>query len=222
MPQVESQTVEELPVEELKASLLSLDRLAVRRTMLAAAASSTPVTVIDSLVVPVLERIGQGWQAGEISLAEVYMAGRLVEETVDEVLGAPAASARASAAHPKIAMCVLEDSHGLGKRIVSTCLRVAGFEVLDLGLRRTVEDIVEEVRAKGIEILLVSTLMLRAALAVGTLTRRLAEEDLDHVKVVVGGAPFRYDPNLWREVGAHAWGYSASEAIEVVSAMARA
>ena len=35
-------------------------------------------------------------------------------------------------------------------------------------------------------------------------------------KIAVGGAPFLFDPDLWREVGADAMGKNASDAISIV------
>ncbi len=37
-----------------------------------------------------------------------------------------------------------------------------------------------------------------------------------NVKIVVGGAPFRFDDQLWREVGADAMCRTASEAVDVI------
>jgi methanogenic corrinoid protein MtbC1 len=39
------------------------------------------------------------------------------------------------------------------------------------------------------------------------------------VKVVVGGAPFRLDDQLWKEVGADAMGREASEALDIIAKM---
>ncbi len=36
------------------------------------------------------------------------------------------------------------------------------------------------------------------------------------LKILVGGAPFQFDPQLWREVGADAMGLSAADAVAVV------
>jgi methylmalonyl-CoA mutase cobalamin-binding domain/chain len=208
---------EEFNADGLVLALLELDRVRTESILREAAAGSSVVDVVDGLVVPVLERFGARWEAGDVSLAEVYMAARLVEAAVDTVLPPPESPTRGAVeCGSVVAICVLEDSHGLGKRIVSSCLRATGIDVVDLGHRVSVEQAVEEVKARGIDILLVSVLMLRAALAVKQLTARLAEEGLGDVRVIVGGAPFRYDPELWREVGAHGCGRSASEAIEIV------
>ena len=36
------------------------------------------------------------------------------------------------------------------------------------------------------------------------------------VRIAVGGAPFLFDPELWREVGADAMGRSAADAMTII------
>jgi methanogenic corrinoid protein MtbC1 len=66
-----------------------------------------------------------------------------------------------------------------------------------------------------VEILLVSVLMLPSALRVKELRARLTQAGRN-IKIAVGGAPFRYDDQLWREVGADAMGRTASDAVKIV------
>jgi monomethylamine corrinoid protein len=56
--------------------------------------------------------------------------------------------------------------------------------------------------------------MLPSALHIKELKARLSDTD---VKIVVGGAPFRFDEELWKEVGADSFGRDSSEAIEIVT-----
>ena len=44
--------------------------------------------VVDKVVVPALENIGQGWEEGRVSLSQVYMAGRICEGAMGEILPA--------------------------------------------------------------------------------------------------------------------------------------
>ncbi|HIE29714.1 TPA: hypothetical protein EYP66_20790 [Candidatus Poribacteria bacterium] len=114
-----------------------------------------------------------------------------------------------------MAIAVLEDYHLLGKRLVCTVLRSAGFDLLDYGHGITVDELVKRSIEDGIQILLISTLMLKSALRVKDATVKLHEAGAD-IKVVVGGAPFLLDHKLWQDVGADAMGRSASEAVEVI------
>jgi methanogenic corrinoid protein MtbC1 len=77
---------------------------------------------------------------------------------------------------------------------------------------------VHKVVDDGIEILLISTLMLSSALRVAEV-RESIEKAGCRVKIIVGGAPFRFDENLWREVGADAMCRNASDVIATIAAL---
>ena len=113
-----------------------------------------------------------------------------------------------------MAIAVLEDYHLLGKQMVHSALQASGYDLLDYG-RMDLEELVTKVRDDGIEILLVSTLMLRSALRIETLSERLREEGLQ-LTLVVGGAPFRFDQELWKKVGADAMALNTAGALQTV------
>jgi len=204
------------PAGDLKEALLAVDPVRAGRILGDACAASSPVSCIEALVVPVLEEIGRGWEEGQVALSQVYMSGRICEEIVNTMLP-PGSPGRIS--QPKMAIAVLEDHHTLGKRILLAVLRSGGYEVTDYGSGVTVDGLVERVIRDGIEILLISTLMLPAALRAKEAIARI-KEALPETRVIVGGAPFRFDPHLWREAGADAVGHSASDTLATVRAMA--
>jgi methanogenic corrinoid protein MtbC1 len=198
---------------ELISALISVDRSKAKEILTATNPNQNPYHFIEELVVPALEAIGAGWESGEYSLSQVYMSGRICEEIlVDFVLPS---NHQGRPQQPKMAIVVLEDYHLLGKRIVYSVLRSSGFEVSNYD-RMEVEELVKRVKQDNIEILLVSVLMLPSALRVKDLKIRLNLAGVN-VKLVVGGAPFRFDQQLWREVGADAFGRSAIEAVEIVN-----
>jgi methanogenic corrinoid protein MtbC1 len=199
-------------VDRFERALLSVDRLGARNILTESKADQTPIQLVESLVRPALERIGEGWEQGHVALSQVYMSGRMCEELVDSILP-PGSSTREN--QPKVAIAVLDDYHLLGKRIVYSALRASGFEILDYG-QVEVDGLVRRVRDDGVQVLLISTLMLPSALHVRELRSRLDQVGLD-VKIVVGGAPFRFDDQLWREVGADAMGRNASDAIGIIA-----
>jgi methanogenic corrinoid protein MtbC1 len=190
------------PIEHVANALLSINKVSL--TLAFERSGMDATRFAEDVLVPVLDQIGDRWQRGELSLSQVYMSGRMCEKLLDDI----------SAVRPEnmkdhgIAVAVLEDFHLLGKRIVCSVLHAAGFLFKDYG-PLSLEDLVEKVRADNIRILLVSTLMLSSALRVKLLKERLDALGLE-VKLIVGGAPFRFDPNLWREVNADATSVSAS------------
>lgn len=199
------------PSVRLEQALLDADRPAVAAALDAARAQENGGAV-DRVLVPVLERIGAAWEQGRLALSQVYMAGRICEDLAAKILplAGPARTAGAG-----VAIAVLEDHHLLGKRIVTATLRSAGWPIQDLGHGMSAEALAARATGSAVRVLLVSTLMLRAALRVGELVRLLRAASAP-VRVVVGGAPFRIDRELWREVGADAMGATASDALALV------
>ncbi len=201
-----------IKLSELEKALLSIDRLAVKKILTESGNGSTPIECVDKLIVPALRRIGEQWDQGRISLSQVYMSGRICEEVLDTILP-PGDPNRKN--QPKIAIAALQDYHLLGSHIVRSVLRAGGFEVIYYG-RMDEDSLVNRVRDDKIELLMISTLMLPSALRIKELIKTLSSSGLS-VKVVVGGAPFRFDEKLWQEVGADAMGRDASEALEIIS-----
>jgi len=199
-------------IESFEQALTGLDRLAAGQIFQALLQTRSVMDGVEALIVPTLDRIGTSWEQGRLSLAQVYMSGRICESLVEGHLKVQPLPPRPQ---PKLALAVLEDQHLLGKRMILSCLLAAGYRVHDFGPLE-VEPLVRRTVEEGIECLLVSVLMLPSALRVKNVCEGLKAKGVS-VRVVVGGAPFRFDPHLWQEVGADAVGCSASEAVSIVN-----
>ena len=199
-------------VRRLEAALLALDRPAVWALLRSAEGNPVSVTRLERLMVPALENIGRSWEAGGVALSQVYMSGRLCEEVLNAAFD-PAS--RPPLNHPAMAMAVLEDNHALGKTMVCSMLRACGYTLNEYELGIGVQALIQRVVRDDIKILLISTLMLRSALQVKQVTAAL-EKARPETRVLVGGAPFLFDADLWREVGAHAMGRNASDAVRII------
>ena len=195
---------------DFERALVSLDRAAAQRVLGSFCGTEGLSLATDHLIAPVMENIGRLWDEGHLSLSQVYMAGRLCEEliTLDTAHNPPSESIT-------VATVVLSDYHYLEKRLVDASLRAAGFAPIDYG-RMDLQPLVDRVLKERPSVLMVSALMLPSALMVLSLTTQLREAKCS-TKVIVGGAPFRLDPELWKFVKADAMGRVASDA----SALAR-
>jgi methanogenic corrinoid protein MtbC1 len=199
--------------EKLERAILTLDRAEAESVFIKASLRGTPIEIAGELVSTTLNRIGEAWEEGKLALSQVYMSSIICEELVEKLLP-PQSPVRKS--QPKMAIGVFEDYHLLGKRIVYSTLRASGFELMDLGGGLTANQLVEIVKKEEIKILLLSSLMLPSALHIKKLKPMLNGSD---VKIVVGGAPFRFDKELWIEVEADAFGNDSSEAVAIVTKM---
>ncbi|PKL08989.1 MAG: cobalamin-binding protein [Spirochaetae bacterium HGW-Spirochaetae-7] len=202
-------------VGRFEAALLSLDTGAARNLLMGDEGQPLPLERVEGIIVSALEHIGQGWEDGTVALSQVYMSGRQCERLMDE-LRPDAASVHSSG--KRIAIVVLEDYHFLGMRLVSSVLRASGFTIIDYG-RMDVDSLADRAGSDRIDILLVSVLMLRSALRVRELRHKL-DEGGRRIALAVGGAPFRLDKALWREVGADGSSDSAAGAVALVRRLA--
>lgn len=204
-------------VDELYAALLNTDRIAVENIISTALTQLSGIVVVEKIVTLALDAVGDSWQLGEASLSQVYMSGVICEEVIERIMSARAVS---RTAQPKIAIAVLEDQHQLGKRLVSSVVRAAGYDLLDYGAGISADNLIERVVSDKVDILLLSTLMLPSALKIKNVCERLRELAVS-VKVVIGGAPFRFDQQLVNEVGADAFGYNASDVVGIIERLVR-
>jgi len=196
-----------------QSALLSVDRARAEEVLREAlAVLETPLEVAELCLAPVLEQMGEAWENGRLALSQIYMASRISEELVERILPPPR---ELRGETPRIALALLEDHHMLGKQLVQSALRLAGIAVLDWQ-RVSVDELVARAIQERPDLILISTLMLRAALRVREVREKLDRAGLA-IPIYVGGAPFRFDPLLWREVGASAMGANSAEAIRLVS-----
>lgn len=193
-------------------ALESLDRVGAHQLFQDALKTLSPSEAVEQLIIPALAQIGDAWEKGDVALSQVYLCGRFCEEMVDRVLP-PSDPDRKQ--QPRSAIVVLSDHHMLGQRIVYSTMRASGFEIFNYG-RMDVQALVARAVQDKLQVLLISVLLLPSALKVAEVCQQLKALG-SGIKVVVGGAPFLFDSELWREVGADAMGRNASDAVAIVS-----
>ncbi|MGN7611784.1 cobalamin B12-binding domain-containing protein [Magnetococcales bacterium HHB-1] len=202
------------PVEAFEQALLTVNHIAAKEIFNHYAKEHSPFTLVENLFVPVMDRIGQGWENGDLALSQVYMSGQICSELADHLQWGDTEKPWPQC---RMAICVLEDYHMLGKQMVYSALRASGYDLLDYG-RMDVDPLAERVKKDKIQLLMVSTLMLRAAMRIKVLRERLNADGMN-IQLVVGGAPFRFDTELWQEVGADAMAFNTSDALSIVRRM---
>ncbi len=207
----------ELLAAELKDALIALDRSRVNDILRRGSSHVGALQTLEGVIGPALDSMGADWEAGTLSLSQIYMAGKISEEATLALLPENSPIRKND---PLIALTVFEDRHMLGKRMVHASLRNDGYAVLDWGVTG-LGDLIQKLRTEKVDLLFVSCLMLSSALRLGKLKDAMQAEGM-RTRLVVGGAPFRFDPLLWKEVGADAMGARASDAPGLARALAGA
>ena len=194
-------------------ALCHIDRVQARKILAKAIEGLSPdeaKPLIEKILVEALEELGRLWETGSVAISQIYMGGIITEALIQHYFKdeAPAPGVQ----EPQIGIVVLEDQHTLGKKLVSLMVKAQGYALIDLGQGLTAQEIAGKVEQHQIKILLVSCLMYPAALQVKKLKALVG----DTVQVIVGGAPFRLDPELWKIVGADAYGANAGDALRII------
>jgi methanogenic corrinoid protein MtbC1 len=180
----------------------------------------SPEDIVFKVVTPSIDlMIISMSQDDSANLAQHFMASQIAAEVIENM------TALFKQAPEVIGSVVIGtsqgDFHGLGKRIVIGCLKALMIEVIDLGVNVAPDLFVGEAVAHGAQVIGISSMMVHTARGEhGCLKVRqlLKEQGLeDRVKIAVGGAPYRFDPDLHKVVQADAWAENGLAAGAVIT-----
>ncbi len=187
-------------------------------------AGASPEDVVFRLVVPAMDQMVRSISEDfDANLAQHFMTAQIASEVTDAMLAHFAAPPQTLG---RIVIGTARgDMHSLGKRIVIGCLKVQMVEAIDLGVNVPAERFVDEAVRCGARVIGISAMMTHTARAEGGclgVRRLLQARGLeDRIKIIVGGAPFRFDPELHRKVEADAWAEDGITASKVIAGLVR-
>jgi 5-methyltetrahydrofolate--homocysteine methyltransferase len=198
--------------EELQVAIIKGKRDAVEPLIRKALSEGLgPEEIMDKMMIPAMDVVGDRFSRNEIFLPEMMIAARAMNvglEILRPMLIAKGVSGRGKA----VIGTVKGDIHDVGKNIVSMVLQGAGYEIVDLGIDVSPERFVDAVKQHQPGFVLMSALL--------TLTMSMMEETLkalreaglrEKVKVGVGGAPLTQ--SFADRIGADFYGKDARAAV---------
>lgn len=183
-----------------------------------------PEDVVFRIVIPSIEEMMGSLAGGfDANLAQHFLTAKIASEVTEAMLPrfqqAPVVVGRV------VIGTAFGDMHSLGRRIVAGCLSAMMVEVVDLGVNVTAERFVDEALEHDAQVIGVSAMMVHTARGEqGALRVRqlLQERGLeDRIRLVVGGAPYRFDDQLYKVVGADGWAADGITAGRVITNLIR-
>jgi len=157
--------------------------------------------------------IGKRFESGEYFLSDLIMAGEIFKAAAARLTAQPGTVP----AKPKgvvVMGTVKGDIHDIGKDIVVTMLRGAGYQVEDLGVDVPPERFVEAAKASGAGIVGLSGLLTTSFDPMKQTVEALSAAGLrPAVKVIIGGGPVT--EKVKEYVGADHLGHDAQEAVRL-------
>ena len=175
--------------------------------------TETELSLVDGRLIPALDRVGEGYEAGRVFLPQLLSAAQaaqavfeVIRTSLAEKGGAPVKRARL------IVATVRGDVHDIGKNIVRTVLENYGYDVLDLGRDVAPETVVDAVRETGARLVGLSALMTTTLPAMEETVAKLRALP-EPPKVFVGGAVVT--PEYAGHIGADFYAKDAKASVEI-------
>lgn len=192
--------------------LLAGDRFGAKSVIEASITAGTdPIGVYVDVVAPAMRRIGDGWAAGAIGVAEEHRAAVIVGQVL-AVLDSRF-SRRSSRRGLVVAGAVAGERHSLPLRIVADVVRLSGYEVEDLGADVPVDAFGHAVGAAELVAVAVSATTPGNEDAVQATVAAVRERS--GVPVLVGGAAVP-DAATSAALGGDGWAADARGVVELL------
>ena len=170
-----------------------------------------PLKVIEDILNPTMEEIGEKFDKMEIFLPELAVAAEAMQSATSILTEQLKESGTAKTKGKVVIGTVHGDIHEIGKDIVKIMLEVSGFEVYDLGKNVPSMQFIEKAQEVGADVIALSSLMTTTMMSqkeVLELLEALGKRD-DFI-VIIGGAP---TTEAWqKEIGADGWAEAAGGA----------
>ena len=175
-----------------------------------------PLEIINQHFIPALDKIGRGYEKGELFLPQLLRSGETVKgglETIKE----KALMELKSIARGKILVATVKgDIHDIGKNIAKMLLENYGFDVIDLGKDVDIEEIVKNVKLYDIKLVGLSALMTTTVKNMDETIKALRREAPD-CKVMVGGAVL--NPEYARMIEADFYAADGQEGVKIAKSV---
>ncbi|HGT1577865.1 TPA: B12-binding domain-containing protein [Clostridioides difficile] len=116
-----------------------------------------------------------------------------------------------------ILMSVVEgDTHEIGKNIVKVMVEATGYKVIDLGVNRKSEDIIEEAIKNNVDIIGLSSMVTTTMENMKSVIDELNMIEIDkRPKVIIGGGPVSME--FAEEIGADGYSSNAPKAVKLIN-----
>lgn len=163
--------------------------------------------------------VSEWYETYEVGLIEVYEAAEAIK-AVFRILEPELKRGRIGPIGRVVIGVIEGDIHDIGKNIVATLLRGAGFEVIDLGRDVLVDMFVDEAVDRKADIIAISTMMTTTMPNMRRVVEVLDRRGLrNKIKVLLGGRPITQ--RFADAIGADGYGKNGYEAVKKAKQLMR-
>ena len=199
------------------ATLLKGDQKQARLMVLEAIEQGTPVRDIYLHVFQNSQReIGRLWQQRKISVGQEHFCTAATQSIMSQLYPYVLSDVQ-RVGKRLVAVCVGNELHEIGLRMLSDFFEMDGWDTYYLGANVPLDSVLKAISEPRADLLAISTTMTIHLPASQTLIDRVRNDKLAlKTKILVGGYSFNIDSDLWQKMGAD--GYAADSAAAITEA----
>jgi 5-methyltetrahydrofolate--homocysteine methyltransferase len=173
-------------------------------------ATTAPLDVINTHVIPALDLVGAKFEQKTLYLPQLLLAAEAAKAAFERIKAQSNTQSADETQMPFVLATVEGDIHDIGKNIVKLLLENYNFKVIDLGRNVPAEDILAAVQAQNAPLCGLSALMTTTVPAMER-TIALLREHAPACRIVVGGAVLTEE--YAARIGADHFGSDAMETV---------
>ncbi len=171
--------------------------------------------VLDKGLIAGMDVVGARFKNNEIYIPEVLIAARAMKMAM-EILEPELVKAGVEPVGKFLIATVQGDLHDIGKNLVAMMLKGAGFEVIDLGVDVSPEKFIEQVKAKGVQLVGMSALLTTTMPGMEKTIKALKQAGVS-AKIMIGGAPITQ--GYADKIGADGYAPDAASAVDMAKSL---
>lgn len=200
-------------IEDLKNAVISgkrRDALAMTSELLQA--GTAPEVLLEEALVPAMATVGERFKTNQIFVPEMLVAARAMKEAM-KIIEPKLIEAGIKPKFKAVIGTVEGDLHDIGKNLVATMWKGAGFDVVDLGVNVTPTAFVDAIKEYQPDILGLSALLTTTMPAMQDVVSAVREAGHNDLKIAIGGAPITQE--YATEIGADGYAPDAASAVDL-------
>ena len=226
VPLAESHLRDDNPHRALAEAFLEACLHLRRSTALAmvqdAAKRGLPVEEIYAHVItPAMRELGRMWHLNLVTVGQEHYCTAVAQMVMAQLFPLIFDGERAAAGRV-VSVCAAGELHEIGARMVADLFEMHGWDTVFLGADVPASSVVDTLVETDADVLAISVTLAANLGFVSDLIEAMRRDPAcDEIKVLVGGAAFEVEPNLWERIGADGWAPDAAEALSLAEGWRR-
>lgn len=174
-----------------------------------------PEVLLEEALIPAMSVVGEKFKNNEIFVPEMLVSARAMKESM-KIIEPKLVEAGIKPKYKAIIGTVEGDLHDIGKNLVATMWKGAGFEVVDLGVNVAPAAFVDAIEEHQPDLLGLSALLTTTMPAMRETVAAIKAAG-KQLKIVIGGAPITH--SYAEEIGADGYASDAASAVDIAKSV---